>query len=595
MLTAATTAREAATSSTASSIQRNKSAAAGVAAAVTALRGPIPIQDHHRHFLCQEEENEMSAQEVQTMFTSPEDGKAEERESSAKVGDVDRTEKHWEHTLETLQNQIMVALSSVEKDRVDVTVGKTSIQRDRAVILAWTRNQNLTSPPECLSLDPDGDEDGLLLYLAIRYKKGGSGGVGSRGADGTLTDSSATANSDKVGRRSESEQTAEEVAKPTGHENDENNNSGGRLSSPPPSQGGEEDRSSPLPPPPSDLNGDEAQVNSNGVANDQHGEGVGSDTPDLEKPSDPVKAWTTEDLNPTVSNGDLGALPPDQKADSQGGKDNSPQQQPQQQQQQFLNVRDELSNSELDISLTSDDDQAAIGSGAAAAARLKRDETPSAQKKKKSVRWKERLEESSPAAHRRQESSAQSRSRKSRRDHHMEAINRGARAKLLRTSSLDEGLARNEKHNRPKSILKRTRSNSTEYDGPVIVLTSRLPKDTEADNSVTTTTGRNIPQVRNMIRRIRSRHVPSPSNLWFSGGSDHKSFNSRCSDRFDINDLDEDSRHYFYFRSLPKVSPPGTIPPNSGAAAVNCSPSSHIMSSPSGNVHVQGKANHHQK
>ena len=181
----------------------------------------------------------------------------------------------------------------------------------------------------------------------------------------------------------------------------------------------------------------------------------------------------------------------------------------------------------------------------------------------------------------------------------MEAINRNARGQQLlqRTSSLDEGLARNEKLQRPKSILKRTRSNSTEYEGPVMVLTSKLPKDTtdSPSKSASSGKGRNIPQVRNMIRRIRSRHVPSPSNLWFSGVSDHKSFNSRCSDRFDINDLDEDSRHYFYFRSLPKVSPPGTIPTSSSsssaAAAAAASSSIPSSSASSGQVHVQGKSN----
>ena len=60
-------------------------------------------------------------------------------------------------------------------------------------------------------------------------------------------------------------------------------------------------------------------------------------------------------------------------------------------------------------------------------------------------------------------------------------------------------------------------------------------------------------QVPNRIRRLRSRHIKAPKNLWFTGSVD-KSFNSKASKRFDTKDLEEDAVHYYYYRSLPKIS-----------------------------------------
>ncbi len=35
----------------------------------------------------------------------------------------------------------MAVLLNVDKEKVDVTVGRTSIQRDKAVVLAWNKSQ----------------------------------------------------------------------------------------------------------------------------------------------------------------------------------------------------------------------------------------------------------------------------------------------------------------------------------------------------------------------------------------------------------------------------------------------------------------------
>ena len=77
-------------------------------------------------------------------------------------------------------------------------------------------------------------------------------------------------------------------------------------------------------------------------------------------------------------------------------------------------------------------------------------------------------------------------------------------------------------------------------------------------------------QVPNRIRRLRYKPITNPQsskssngvstvqnqkpkNLWFTG-SYNKSFNSKCSKRFETKDLEEDAVHYYYYRSLPRIS-----------------------------------------
>ena len=71
-------------------------------------------------------------------------------------------------------------------------------------------------------------------------------------------------------------------------------------------------------------------------------------------------------------------------------------------------------------------------------------------------------------------------------------------------------------------------------------------------------------QLPNKIRRLRSRHAKlDRAKLWFYGANPW-SFNSRCSNskRFDVNDLDDEARQYYYFRSLPRVAPLTAASPN---------------------------------
>ena len=47
----------------------------------------------------------------------------------------------WEETLSSLRSEVLAALSRVDQDAVEVTVGRTAITRDRAaVVLSWNRS-----------------------------------------------------------------------------------------------------------------------------------------------------------------------------------------------------------------------------------------------------------------------------------------------------------------------------------------------------------------------------------------------------------------------------------------------------------------------
>ena len=51
-----------------------------------------------------------------------------------------KVSEKWRETLNSLQSEVMGALAKVDKDKVEVTVGRTSITRDRAaVVLSWNR------------------------------------------------------------------------------------------------------------------------------------------------------------------------------------------------------------------------------------------------------------------------------------------------------------------------------------------------------------------------------------------------------------------------------------------------------------------------
>lgn len=70
-------------------------------------------------------------------------------------------------------------------------------------------------------------------------------------------------------------------------------------------------------------------------------------------------------------------------------------------------------------------------------------------------------------------------------------------------------------------------------------------------------------QIPNRIRRLRSRHGRNEdSKLWFVASNSY-SFNSRCqySRRFDREDLDENARQYYFYKSLPRIASTSLDPP----------------------------------
>ena len=51
-----------------------------------------------------------------------------------------KVSEKWEETLSSLRSEVLSALSRVDQDAVEVTVGRTAITRDRAaVVLSWNR------------------------------------------------------------------------------------------------------------------------------------------------------------------------------------------------------------------------------------------------------------------------------------------------------------------------------------------------------------------------------------------------------------------------------------------------------------------------
>ena len=82
-----------------------------------------------------------------------------------------------------LKEQVEIAIKSVDENLIDsMLVGQTKIQKNKAVILSWSLDQNGPLPQSLESQDAsDGDnqtkddsntqEDGIVLYVAIKMKK----------------------------------------------------------------------------------------------------------------------------------------------------------------------------------------------------------------------------------------------------------------------------------------------------------------------------------------------------------------------------------------------------------------------------------------
>ena len=179
----------------------------------------------------------------------------------------------------------------------------------------------------------------------------------------------------------------------------------------------------------------------------------------------------------------------------------------------------------------------------------------SAGKQRKSVRWKEILEESSgydtdacslvDVHHNR---SSRARSSKGKRPQ--------------RSVSLDSS----RRHWRAAASSPVSEANifPIDHDGPVGVLTSHLPEintgpsaKSAPSEEILNSKPYKLPDVRNVVRRMRTRHAHIPADTWFFGNSD-SSFNSRCSDRYFKDELTDNSRHYYFFQTFPRISNAGS-------------------------------------
>lgn len=82
----------------------------------------------------------------------------------------------------TLKEQVEIAIKSVDENLIDsMLVGQTKIQKNKAVILSWSLDQQnggpLPPPPDVsaghgqTTDDGNSQEDGIVLYVAIKMKK----------------------------------------------------------------------------------------------------------------------------------------------------------------------------------------------------------------------------------------------------------------------------------------------------------------------------------------------------------------------------------------------------------------------------------------
>ena len=453
----------------------------------------------------------------------------------------------WEKTLSALQDQVLSVLQGIDREKADVAVGKTSIRNDKAaVVLTW--NNKLLKPELAEPLkaaiegqEEEEEEDGVMLYLAIRYQKPQLEESNDANANGDITDLEVSDEKKDGEVKKEEDEIASDKDKAD------------EIESPDPLVHQE-----------SDENNNTEEAVANGVdANDGN---AAKDVAD--SPSDEVLPDKDEEAK--VQSDDQEAQEaPEIKVKEMFVEDKGQAEAKEEAVSEVERPKDPLA------STTSEDDEAYFTAGATSSDDANREDltatAASEAKKKKSVRWKESLEEPRPPDQNNQKlfttrnnnRAAVAAVRQSRIDAHRQEVLR-RKERLQRMKSMDAERSTTAVASRRTSpTMVRTRSSSLESnDGIVTVLTSKLPEITGGRLS---SVGRKLPEIKNMVRRMRSLHVPIKNNVWFPVGitDTSNSFNSLSnSEKYDITDLEDSSRHYFYFRSLPRVAPdfdPGPI------------------------------------
>ena len=107
----------------------------------------------------------MSVPKVMNQFG---DNRNKSKMKDKSVSSIVNSEGH--NNIEALKQQVEIALHDVDENMIDsLMVGQTAIQKNKAVILSWSMDQNKNSE-ELNSVKSD-EDDGIVLYVAIKMKK----------------------------------------------------------------------------------------------------------------------------------------------------------------------------------------------------------------------------------------------------------------------------------------------------------------------------------------------------------------------------------------------------------------------------------------
>ena len=414
----------------------------------------------------------------------------------------------WREKMSVLQSHIERVMD--ERHDFEVEIGRASLKEDKAeVVVSWSDNR-ITAEKE--------DEDGILLYFAVKFKaKRGDEGE-QRQEENLSSDINNNQNENETDLRRDDDDDDAEGKEKVRYNNGDNEND-------------DDDEGTVI------MDGKSGEENDSGhVDFEDEGSTSAVEIDDIAERA--KNSWLNEVA--VQRNVDRNSLADLFINDKYRKLENIP---PAMLGMDALMKNNESSGFE-DESTTSDSDS-------------------SSARKKKVVRWRERLEEKFDPA--KDEKALQLRSR---REMHLERVRKRKEAEMARKEA---ELAQKEAESRKaqEEFRRRRRSASREegIEGPVGILTSRLPvinvfgqpqqqqQLPPLEPDPTKRTRRNV-DVRRLMRRMRTRHVPEPIDLWFGGAKERdRSFNSRCSFRYDRTDLIEGDKHYyFYYQILPKVA-----------------------------------------
>ena len=76
-----------------------------------------------------------------------------------------------DENIAAIKEQVEIAIRNVDENSIDtMTVGQTSIIKDKAVILSWSTNKNIHPSFQSNDIHKDDSEEGIVFYVAIKMK-----------------------------------------------------------------------------------------------------------------------------------------------------------------------------------------------------------------------------------------------------------------------------------------------------------------------------------------------------------------------------------------------------------------------------------------